>query len=92
MISVGKGTVPSFNQLDGADSPPAGGEEIADLVLPHYHGVNKTRMDSEDQSVFAFNMCCHMWRTEEEVDKCECNHKHDCIPYCLYINISKFGR
>ena len=34
VITVGKEKVPTFNQLDGADSPPAksaGGEEIADL-------------------------------------------------------------
>ena len=42
VITVGKRTVPSFNRLDGADSPPAGGEEFADLVLPHYHGDNMT--------------------------------------------------
>ena len=89
VITVGKGTVPSFNQLDGADSPPAGGEEIADLVLPHYHGVNMTRMDEGDQSVFACKLCFHLWRTEDEVENCECNHHHDCIPYCLYVNIAK---
>ena len=89
VITVGKGTVPSFNQLDGADSPPAGREEIADLVLPHYHGVNMTRMDEGDQSVFACKLCFHLWRTQDEVENCECNHHHDCIPYCLYVNIAK---
>ena len=81
--------LPSFNQLDGANSLPAGGEEIADLVLPHYHGVNMTRMDEGDQSVFACKLCFHLWRTQDEVENCECNHHHDCIPYCLYVNIAK---
>ena len=41
MITVGKGTVPSFNQLDGADSRPAGGEDIADLVHIAPRGAKK---------------------------------------------------
>ena len=36
--------------FDSADSPV--GEEIDDLVLPHYHGDNFTRMDG-DRSVSA---------------------------------------
>ena len=100
VITVGKEKVPTFNQLDGADSPPAksaGGEEIADLslstneedlVLPHYRGDNMTRMDdSGDQSVFACDSCFHLWRTEEEVDNCECTTLHDCSPYCLFVNV-----
>ena len=98
VITVGKGTVPSFNQLDGADSPPAksaGGEEVADrstiqddLVLPHYRGDNRTRIDdSGDRSVVACDNCFHLWRTEEEVDNCECSTHHDCSPYCLFVNV-----
>ena len=55
VITVGKGKVPTFNQLDGADSPPgksSDGED--DLVLPHYRDYNMTQMDdSGDRSVFA---------------------------------------
>ena len=97
VITVGKGKVATFNQLDGADSPPAksvDGEGIAlstsedDLVLPHYRGDNMTRMDdSGDQSVFACDSCFHLWRTEEEVDDCECTTLHDCSPYCLFVNV-----
>ena len=100
VITVGKGKVPTFNQLDGADSPPAksaGGEEIADLslstseddlVLPHYCGDNMTRVDdSGDRSVFACDNCFHLWRTEEEIDNCECSTHHDCSPYCLFVNV-----
>ena len=100
MITVGKGKVPTFNQLDGAaaDSPPAksaGGEEVADrstiqddLVLPHYRGDNRTRIDdSGDRSVVACDNCFHLWRTEEEVDNCECSTHHDCSPYCLFVNV-----
>ena len=97
VITVGKGKVATFNQLDGADSPPAksvDGEGIAlstsedDLVLPHYRGDNMTRMDgSGDQSVFACYNCFHLWRTQEEVDNCECTTLHDCSPYCLFVNV-----
>ena len=98
VITVGKGKVPTFNQLDGADSPPAksaGGEEVADrstiqddLVLPHYRGDNRTRIDdSGDRSVVACDNCFHLWRTEEEVDNCECSTHHDCSPYCLFVNV-----
>ena len=97
VITVGKGKVATFNQLDGADSPPAksvDGEGIAlstsedDLVLPHYRGDNMTRMDgSGDRSVFACYNCFHLWRTEEEVDNCECTTLHDCSPYCLFVNV-----
>ena len=98
VITVGKGKVPTFNQLDGADSPPAksaGGEEVADrstiqddLVLPHYRGDNMTRIDdSGDRSVFACDNCFHLWRTEEEIDNCECSTHHDCSPYCLFVNV-----
>ena len=100
VITVGKGKVATFNQLDGVDSPPAksaGGEEIAelalstaedDLVLPHYRGDNRTRIDdSGDRSVFACYNCFHLWRTQEEVDNCECTTLHDCSPYCLFVNV-----
>ena len=97
VITVGKGKVATFNQLDGADSPPAksvDGEGIAlstsedDLVLPHYRGDNMTRMDdSGDRSVFACYNCFHLWRTEEEVDNCGCSTLHDCSPYCLFVNV-----
>ena len=97
VITVGKGKVATFNQLDGADSPPAksvDGEGIAlstsedDLVLPHYRGDNMTRMDkSGNRSVFACDNCFHLWRTEEEVDNCECTTLHDCSPYCLFVNV-----
>ena len=100
VITVGKGKVATCNQLDGVDSPPAksaGGEEIAelslstaedDLVLPHYRGDNRTRIDdSGDRSVFACDNCFHLWRTEEEVDNCECSTLHDCSPYCLFVNV-----
>ena len=99
VITVGKGKVATFNQLDGADSPPAksvDGEGIAlstsedDLVLPHYRGDNMTRMDkSGNRSVFACDNCFHLWRTEEEVDNCECTTLHDCSPYCLFVNVNK---
>ena len=83
------------------NAPPAaksaGGEEIAelslstseeDLVLPHCRGDNMTRIDdSGDRSVFACDNCFHLWRTEEEVDNCECSTLHDCSPYCLFVNV-----
>ena len=97
VITVGKGKKATFNQLDGADSPPAksvDGEGIAlstsedDLVLPHYRGDNMTRMDkSGNRSVFACDNCFHLWRTEEEIDNCECSTHHDCSPYCLFVNV-----
>ena len=59
-----------------------------DLVLPHYRGDNMTRMDkSGNRSVFACDNCFHLWRTEEEVDNCECTTLHDCSPYCLFVNV-----
>ena len=59
-----------------------------DLVLPHFCGPNPTRLDeSEDQYVFACDDCFHLWRTEEEVQNCSCSTRHDCSPYCLYVNV-----
>ena len=59
-----------------------------DLVIPHFCGPNMTRFDdSGDQSVFACDSCFHLWRTEEEVDNCECTTLHDCSPYCLFVNV-----
>ena len=88
VITVGKGTVPSFNQLDGADSPPAKslhGED--DLVLPHCCDRNTTRVDADsgDQFVFACGNCFHIWRKEEEVENCECTTLHDCSLNCLHV-------
>ena len=89
VITVGKGKLPTFNQLDGADSPPgksSDGED--DLVLPHYCGRNTTREDdSGDQFVFACGNCFHIWRKEEEVENCECTTLHDCSPYCLHVDL-----
>ena len=59
-----------------------------DLVLPHFCGPNPTRQDeSEDQYVFACDDCFHLWRTKEEVQNCSCSTRHDCSPYCLYVNV-----
>ena len=95
VITVGRERVgPTFSQLDGdppsSPDPTSGSPSLPqdNLVLPHYHGDNMTRMDdSGDQSVFACDNCFHLWRTEEEVDNCECSTLHDCSPYCLFVNV-----
>ena len=59
-----------------------------DLVIPHFCGPNMTRFDdSGDQSVFACDSCFHLWRTEEEVHNCLCTNRHNCSPYCLYVDV-----
>ena len=59
-----------------------------DLVLPHFCGPNPTRLDeSGDQYVFACDDCFHLWRTKEEVQSCSCSTRHNCSPYCLYVNV-----
>ena len=66
VITVGKGKAPTFNQLDGAVSPPAksaGGEEIADAE-PMY-----SCDDCEDLFFTGEDMDTHM----KEI------HKHSCI-------------
>ena len=76
---------PTFSQLDGEGSSEI---DTEDLVLPHYVGDNMTRMDdSGDRWVFACDNCFHLWRTEEEIDNCECSTHHDCSPYCLFVNV-----
>ena len=95
VITVGRERArPTFSQLDGdppsSPDPTSGSPSLPqdNLVLPHYHGDNMTRMDdSGDQSVFACDNCFHLWRTEEEVDNCECSTHHDCSPYCLFVNV-----
>ena len=95
MITVGRERArPTFSQLDGdppsSPDPTSGSPSLPqdNLVLPHYRGDNMTRMDdSGDQSVFACDKCFHLWRTEEEVDNCECSTLHDCSPYCLFVNV-----
>ena len=95
VITVGRERVgPTFSQLDGdppsSPDPTSGSPSLPqdNLVLPHYRGDNMTRMDdSGDQSVFACDNCFHLWRTEEEIDNCECSTTHDCSPYCLFVNV-----
>ena len=96
VITVGRERVGhTFSHLDGDPpsslDPTSGSPSLPqdNLVLPHYHGNNMTRMDdSGDQSVFACDKCFHLWRTEEEVDNCECSTLHDCSPYYITIKIS----
>ena len=60
----------------------------ATLVLPHYCGPNLERVETiSEKSVFACGDCLHLWRTREEVQNCSCSTLHDCLPYCLYVDI-----
>ena len=61
-----------------------------DLVIPHFCGPNLTRFDdSGDQSVFACDSCFHLWRTEKELHNCLHTNRHNCSPYCLYVDVLK---